>query len=405
MEVDSIGHMWIIDTGNTPIVTAVPPGMRRTCPPRIVIIDIDSAEIIKAHTFDPSVADPSSTFLNDIVLDQVRGLAYISVTSGDGGIIVYSKGSNSGRFYSGTSTKAQPFATTITINGMTYNFTAPSDTLALSPDTETLYYGALAGITMFSLPTILLSNFSTSSATLDAAVRAAFNRTSANGALTQCDGMTTSAQGSFFYGSFGNPFENSIVQRLPNGTVVTLYDNPVTMQWVDTLGWANPGTLVFSTNRLQKYFAQPLQLNFSEVNFRVFSLAVPGQTSYLEAQHAPRTSQTPFTSQNPFSTSLPSTSTAVPPPPIPTSPPPPAPSNQNRDASLALSNGAVAGISVSVIVLVLAVGACVFRSRVKVLCSRCFRAPEPKRRTLMTSFLPSVRSGAEGTDSDHLMRA
>ena len=111
MEVDSIGHMWIIDTGNTPSVTAVPPGMRRTCPPRIVIIDVASAEIIKAHTFDPLVADPSSTFLNDIVLDQVRGLAYISVTSGDGGIIVYSKGSNSGRFYSGTSTKAHPTVT------------------------------------------------------------------------------------------------------------------------------------------------------------------------------------------------------------------------------------------------------------------------------------------------------
>lgn len=403
MEVDSLGHMWIIDTGNTPYVTAVPMGMRRTCPPRIVIVDIVSAEVIRNHTFDPSVADPSTAFLNDIVLDQVRGLAYISVTSGDGGIIVYSKSSNSGRLYSGTSTKAQPFATTITINGMNYNFTAPSDTLALSPDTETLYYGALAGITMFSLPTSILSNFSTSSAEVDAAVRAAFNRTSSNGALTQCDGMTTSAQGSFFYGSFGNPFENSIVQRLPNGTVVTLYDNPVTMQWVDTLGWATPGTLVFSTNRLQKYFAQPLQLNFSEVNFRVFSLAVPGQTSYLDAQNVPQTSQNPSTSQNPFSTSLPSTSTAVSPPPVTSSPPPAAPSNQNRDSSLAMSDGAVAGISVSVFVFVLAIGAYVFRSRFKLVCSRCFRTPEPKRR-LMTSFLPSVRSGVK-EDSDLLMRA
>ena len=284
MEIDSLGRMWIIDSGNTPDVTAVPIGMQRTCPPRIVIVDIATTAVVKSHTFDPSVANYSTTFLNDIVLDQTRGLAYISITSGDGGIIVYSLGTNSGRFYSGASTKAQPFATTVVINGLSYNFPFPSDTLALSPDTETLYYGALGGYTMFSLPISVLSNFSASSDAIDAAVQAVFNRSSANGALTQCDGMTTSAQGSFFYGSFGNPFENSIVQRLPNGTVVTLYENVDTMQWVDTLGWAGPGQLVFTTNRLQKYFANPIQLNFSETNFRVLSLAVPGQTSYLQAQ-------------------------------------------------------------------------------------------------------------------------
>ena len=43
MEVDSFGRMWIIDTGNTPNVTAVPAGMQRTCPPRIVIVNISTA--------------------------------------------------------------------------------------------------------------------------------------------------------------------------------------------------------------------------------------------------------------------------------------------------------------------------------------------------------------------------
>jgi sugar lactone lactonase YvrE len=322
MEIDSSGRMWIIDTGNTPQVADVPSGMLRICPPRIVIMDIASTQVIRSHTFDPAVANRSTTFLNDIVLDQTRGLAYISITSGDGGLIVYSFATNSGRFYSGASTKAQPFATTIVINGLSYNFTAPADTLALSPDTETLYYGALAGFTMFSLPTSVLSNFSASTATIDAAVQAVFNRTSDNGALTQCDGMTTSAQGSFFYGSFGNPFENSIVQRLPNGTVVQLYDNTVTMQWVDTLGWAGPGTLIFSTNRLQKYFAEPMQLNFSETNFHLISVAVPGQTSYLEAQNVPETSQSPFiTSTSSSATTVPGTTPAS----TPTPTPPPAP--------------------------------------------------------------------------------
>jgi len=64
--------------------------------------------------------------------------------------------------------------------------------------------------------------------------------------------------------------------------VVQLYNNSQTMQWVDTFGWGGPGQLIFTSNRLQQFFAGTL--NSTQTNFRLFSVAVPGQTSYLQAQ-------------------------------------------------------------------------------------------------------------------------
>ena len=430
MEVDSFGRMWIIDTGNTPNVTAVPVGMQRTCPPRIVIVNISTAQVIVSHTFVAAVADPAAAFLNDIVLDQRRGLAYISITWGDGGIIVYSLATNSARFFSGESTKVQPFAVSIIINGLNYNFSAPSDTIALSPDTQTLYYGALGGFTMFSVPTSVIANFSASIPEINAEVRAAFNRSSANGALTQCDGMTTSAQGSFFYGSFGNSYENSIVQRFPNGAVVTLYDNADTMQWVDTLGWAGPEQLIFTTNRLQKYFAKPSELNFSDTNFRVFRLRVPGQTSYLQGQMPP---PSPSSSSIASTVSPPSSTTSTPPPPTSSLPPPPPssslpppppssslppppppssssplpspppstpnPSDANSGQSLKpLSSAEVAGISIGIaLLLVLIICLFLFRQAVVQAFKACFQRFFQRNHVLTVQLVPG--SGRNNSNS------
>ena len=343
MEIDNQGRMWIIDNGNTPEITVVPSGVLRLCPPRLVIVDIATTAVIRSYTFDDAVANRTTSFLNDIVLDTTRGLAYISNTGGDGSLIVYSFSTNSARAFSGASTKSQPFASSVVINGLNYSFPVPVNAIALSADTDTLYYGALGGYTMFAVPTAMLSNFSASVASIDASVTAAFNRTSANGALTQTDGMATSAQGSFFYGSHGNAYEDSVVQRMPDGTVVQLYNNSQTMQWVDTFGWGGPGQLIFTSNRLQQFFAGTL--SSTQTNFRLFSVAVPGQTSYLQAQVSPQTSQIQTTAAIP-TTSIPAPSpTSAPPEPLPA----PANSNAGSDSS-GLSPGAIAGTVIGSVV-------------------------------------------------------
>ena len=74
MEIDNQGRMWIIDNGNTPEITVVPSGVLRLCPPRLVIVDIATTAVIRSYTFDDAVANRTTSFLNDIVLDTTRGL-------------------------------------------------------------------------------------------------------------------------------------------------------------------------------------------------------------------------------------------------------------------------------------------------------------------------------------------
>jgi hypothetical protein len=90
--------------------------------------------------FDSSVVSRSESFLNDIVIDQKRGWAYISNTMGpnnQGGIITYSLSENRAMQFQGSSTEIQPDpkGKTFLINGFNYTFTSPSDTIALSNDT------------------------------------------------------------------------------------------------------------------------------------------------------------------------------------------------------------------------------------------------------------------------------
>ena len=65
MEIDpSTGIMWVLDVGRQNIFDLFPDN---TCPPKLVLIDIKSGRIIKQHTFADTIANHTSSFLNDIV--------------------------------------------------------------------------------------------------------------------------------------------------------------------------------------------------------------------------------------------------------------------------------------------------------------------------------------------------
>jgi len=65
MEIDQYGRMWLIDTGRLDILTATP---RNLCPPKLVLIDLQSGRILKYHTFPPNVASPTAALLDDIAV-------------------------------------------------------------------------------------------------------------------------------------------------------------------------------------------------------------------------------------------------------------------------------------------------------------------------------------------------
>ena len=107
------------------------------------------------------VAPYNSSFLNDIVVDEVNGYAYISDTGAVGGIIVYDYNSNTARRWGGDPTQQADATFSFTINNATYKLGTNEDGIALTPDLQTLFYCPLNGNHQYSIPTALLRNFST----------------------------------------------------------------------------------------------------------------------------------------------------------------------------------------------------------------------------------------------------
>jgi hypothetical protein len=305
MEIDSLGRMWVIDVGSVNIFV-LNNGRLNACPPKLVIIDIASSTILRTHIFSPEVASYTENFLNDIVVDQKRGFAYITDTQGagnNGGLIVYDYMRDTARRYTGPSTMIQPDpkGPSYAINGYDYSVKNPSDTIALSADASVLFYGALSGTIMYQLPTAILRDFLQTAAQITAKVQLGFIRgggTDAGNALSsQCDGMATSAAGGFFYGSHPDTNSDLLVKTSfsepgfspATASTVELYSDYNTLQWVDTLAWkGNEDVLIFSTNRLQSFFFPQIHAlnwaNDTDINFRVFELSTPGHNTYLNAQ-------------------------------------------------------------------------------------------------------------------------
>lgn len=105
--------------------------------PKLLICDLSSGEIVRTFVFPSSVAPYNSSFLNDIVLDVVNRVAYISDTGAVGGIVVYDFDTNSARRWGGDVTQQYDPKYVISINGIPYpQITTNEDGIALSPDLQ-----------------------------------------------------------------------------------------------------------------------------------------------------------------------------------------------------------------------------------------------------------------------------
>ena len=194
MAIDGSGFMWAIETGRRNFFAPLQ-SMWVDGTPGIWIIDMASSTVVQKYYFPAEVASPSSSFVNDIVIDESRDVAYLTDAWGEGGLIVYDRGQGSSRRYSGPSTKNDPSYTMI-INGVDYGtsiFTTPSDGIAMTEGGEALLYGAVQGTTLYRMATELLRDFSSTQEQLDDAAETI-------GWKEPSDGMQY-VQGKLYFGS------------------------------------------------------------------------------------------------------------------------------------------------------------------------------------------------------------
>ncbi|CAM4370582.1 Major royal jelly protein [Pedobacter westerhofensis] len=235
--IDKDDVLWILDDGKRAGIKEIPEGAAK-----VVAIDCRSKKIL--HTLEiPKPVLSDNSHYNDLRVDLThgeKGTVYIS-NSGFGehySIIVIDIASGKTRevlinHYS-TSPEAG-FMGFLEGRPHVYNFskqTFPSggaDGLALSTDSQTLYWTAITGRKMYSLPTRLLSDTGISNHQLADSVKY-------EGEHPACDGLAEDENGNIFFGAFE---QQSIIQRSAAGHFDLLAHDEKNFVWPDGLAYRN----------------------------------------------------------------------------------------------------------------------------------------------------------------------
>ncbi|MCW8281517.1 gluconolaconase [Agrobacterium sp. InxBP2] len=247
--VDPANRLWILDTAA--------PGFK---PPlqggaKLVAVDLATNKVVKTIVF-PADVILDTTYVNDVRFDLTRGsegVAYVTDSSltGPGGIIVVDLASGKAfRRLSGDPSTSADKDFIAVVDGQKFmnrpkggkpsKIQIASDGIAISPDGGTLYYSAVSGRHLYSIPTAALLDQNVSGKQLSAKVKDL-------GLKGASDGLETDDKGRVY----GGDYEHDSIRVLDKGKWSTLVHSPE-IQWPDTLSIAADGYLYFTANQLDK---------------------------------------------------------------------------------------------------------------------------------------------------------
>lgn len=314
-EIDPFNRLWILDQGRVAGANATAGSIK------IVVWDLLRNVEIQRLVFGNDLADPATSFLNDLVLDLPRGFAYISdsgvptntaasAAQYNGGLIVYDFTSNTARrVLSATAFTNPSFGFRFQVNGTDALPGNPmlvgADGIALTPDGVFLFWTPLSSREVYRVPTCVLRDPTLSDAQVLAKVEHALTKPG------NSDGMTfTSLIGSSSSPSVPSPsttceandligaseyqllatdlehnaiwsFQGDLARVAVGGatsvTPTILVQDNVTMLWSDSMAFSNDGALLFTTNHLNAF--ESGVMDFTKINFRLMqaqqTLATP----------------------------------------------------------------------------------------------------------------------------------
>ncbi|XP_076624414.1 dopaminechrome tautomerase [Colletes latitarsis] len=294
MEIDPIGRMWVLDSGRmSPLSVEV----KTTCPPRLVILNIENnGEILHSYEFPQHVARHGTAHLNDIVLDhEDGGMAYITDSDQkDPGIIVYSLQNNTSWKVRHDSMKAKPEAVRFMVHKMPVNMSIAVDGIALSPastEDRHVYYSPLSSFHLYSIPTSVLKSNVTD---IDGHVTELGRKSS------QTDGMMMSASGMLYFGLLADDavgtWDTEQSASFNTGKRIISRDHE-RMQWPDTFAFDEEGNVYCVTNSLPNILNNRVNVNVP--NYRVVrSKAGVKSYQYLKNGSAPEQPDIPTSIAN-----------------------------------------------------------------------------------------------------------
>lgn len=227
------GALWVVDPASPEFSGAVPEGLK--------LVKIDLATNQVAHVYALGGAAPKASYVQDVRIDDKRGVAYLADAMGGALITVDLKTGAARRHFEGVAALQAEPGYTATIQGKPWlggDGQPPKigiDGLEFDPAKDVIYFHPLGGKTLWRIP----------AAELEAGHAQKIEQVAVTGAA---DGLLLGAVGALLVTSLE---DDSVKQVAADGHVETLVSDP-RLSWPDTLAWEKGGTLLISASQIHR---------------------------------------------------------------------------------------------------------------------------------------------------------
>lgn len=250
VRLDEQNRLWVIDRGAWAIL---PDNGRSPLPdqqPKLLAFDINTGNLVYRLDLSEAVAPKSKTLVQDLAIDDRNGFVYIAdpgIAVPPAIIVVDLQRKTARRFEAHPSLKSEDVDLVVEekVIGRTVNskFTPNRigiNPISLSADRETLFYGAMTGTSLWSVPTQLLREGAN-----DQTIAAAIEQV---GSKPVSDGMSTDTEGNHFITNVG---DNAIDVLTSDGKLSRLVQDD-RLIWADSVGFGEPTWLYITVNQLNR---------------------------------------------------------------------------------------------------------------------------------------------------------
>ena len=285
-EIDNDDNLYILDQGRI----KKNPALENST--KLLIYSLNDGQLKERYIFKSDIADPSNSFLNDIVIDNKNKIVYITdsgnsisgkISDYKPGIIVlkleddkqYKILSNHYSVFPDQSfflhIEKEP------VNNSTSPMMTGADGIALSCDGDALYYCPLSGRMLYSILTKDILKAIEENQLNNITVYEGFKKEASDGLLASSNGylyMTGIETGSIYV---SKTIEQDLLRF--NYKNFESFEGNITTMWPDTLA-IHDGYLYFVSNQLNNF---PIKINYTnrKYNFTIFKFSVGDDASYI----------------------------------------------------------------------------------------------------------------------------